>query len=151
MCTISEMQARLMQLASGLPEIVGNAMMENQTPIKELVVKQHTVDYLDSNGEPLKTHLRKYVFDFSPGMAQFRIDDGVNEEAASQLSLTVDVAAGEFEINSPATTTGGELKSYWLTKWNGSEIMGLTPDSKGATNAIITPVVTEAAWEILQV
>jgi hypothetical protein len=145
------MQARLMQLASGLPEIVGNAMMENKSEIIGLVIGQHEIDHVDSNNEPLRRYSHQYALAKELyGMSGETTLD-LTGQFHGEMNLRVDVAAGEFEINSPAQTAQGELKSEWLTKWNGSEIMGLTPDSKEITNEIVTPIIIGLAREMLQV
>ena len=140
-----------MRLTNELPEIVGGAIMENKTEIIGLVIQQHEVDHVDSNNEPLRPYSRQYALAKERYGLSGETTLDLTGQFHGEMNLRVDVASGEFEVNSPALTGQGELKSEWLTNWNGSEIMGLTPDSKDTANEIITPVIVEMARDVLKV
>lgn len=133
---------RLYDLQRKLNILVGECMMEHKEEILLLLVNQHTSSFVDSSGRPLRTVIRKYVFDFSDNIQPFRLPEGLTKSsAAAQLQLIVD--GEEYNIISDSMTFGGRLKTDWLTKWNEAEIMDLAPESRKKVWDIILPTFKE--------
>lgn len=129
------MRERLLGLKDSMITIAGECMKEKEIEIKELLIDQQQINFTDSDGAPLRTYYRKYVFDFSNSPSPFSLPTKFMEELTSELYLAID---GEFyTLNSDSVDGNGELKSEYLTQWNGSEIMKLTPENEAKIYPII--------------
>ena len=130
MCTVSEMLARFEQVAEQTTAIAGEAMLENKEPIIGLLINQQVeqnVDSADNELRPYKSQYKALKERYVPGF-KGKTDFELTGEFHAEMNLRED--GTEYEFNSPALTEKGELKSEWLTNWNGSEIMSLTPENK---------------------
>jgi hypothetical protein len=127
--------------------------MENKGSIIALVVDQQYNQGVDSAGEPL----REYSTNYKRQKAELAAEgytsgfDHTNFELTGEFQGRMDltVSGEEYIVDSPATTYNGELKSLWLEKWNGSEIMNLTPENKAVAKEFLEPLFAEkvAAFE----
>ncbi len=121
---VTQAREAIQNLKAGIIRLAGEAMMEHESEITDLLVRQQTEQFLDSGGKPLKTVIRKYVFDFSDNISPFRLR-GTGSIGSFELVIDGD----RYEIISNAMTVGGRLKSDWLTKWNEADIMDFAPDN----------------------
>lgn len=150
MCTVTEMRQRFEVLRDNIIPIAGEAMMEHKDEIVGLVITQQYDLNIDSEGNPLRAYSQPYKNYKTLSGKSGKTDLEDTGFFHSTMNLRVDVGSDEYEINSPAQTDKGELKSEWLTEWNGSDIMDLTTENKVVTFEIILPNIIESAKEILQ-
>ena len=130
-----EVREKFEGLLSQITEIAGAVMLEHKDEIVAFLIDQHTIDFVDSFGNPLRTEIRKYVFDFSENNSPFRIQGKSGSENVDDLYMRID---GElYIIDSTAITKDGELKSKFLEIWNGAPIMDLTPENEAKIYPII--------------
>jgi hypothetical protein len=123
-------------------------MLENKEQIVGLVINQQQEQHVDSNDTPLKPYSRQYMLYKESIGKSGQTDFDLTGEMHAEMNLTV--SGDEYSIDSPATTTNGELKSAWLKKWNDdAPIMELTPENKIEAWGIIKESFMEKVNEVL--
>lgn len=142
------MRERVQALRSGIIAIAGETMLENKEQIVGLVINQQQEQHVDSNDTPLKPYSRQYMLYKESIGKSGQTDFDLTGEMHAEMNLTV--SGDEYSIDSPATTTNGELKSAWLKKWNDdAPIMELTPENKIEAWGIIKESFMEKVNEVL--
>jgi len=133
-------------MISQVTDLAKETLMENKDYVTALVIEQQTVTFVDSIGNPLRTVIQKYVFDFSDNNSPFRIPGKSIPASPSQMEINID--GDMYEINSPATLQDGTFKSDYLEAWNGTPIMDLTPENKEVAKAYLQPLFVEKVNQI---
>jgi hypothetical protein len=141
------MRQRFESLRDDITAIAGQCMLEHKEEIAGLLVTQQYDEHVDSEGNPLRAYSTPYrkhkELSGKSGSTDFE-ETGIMH---STMELRVD--GDEYEINSPAQTDTGELKSDWLNNWNGTETMTLTKENKELAGEIIMPDFVEKVNQYL--
>jgi hypothetical protein len=141
------MRERVSQLRSSILAIAGEVMLENKEQIVGLVINQQQEQHVDSSNTPLRPYSRQYMLYKESIGKSGQTDFDLTGEMHAEMNLTVD--GDYYNIDSPAITTNGELKTAWLKNWNGSDVMELTPENKIEAWNIIKDSFMEKVNEVL--
>jgi hypothetical protein len=143
------MRQRFESLRSDITTIAGECMLEYKEEITGLLVTQQFDEHVDSEGNPLRPYFVPYQKHKELSGKSGKTDFDETGAMHGEMYLRVDGPGDEYEINSPAQTDKGELKSDWLNEWNGSETMTLTKENKEIAGSIIMPDFVERVNQYL--
>ena len=130
------MKERVLKLRSSIISIAGEVMLEKKDEIVGLVINQQQEEHVDSQNQPLKPYSRQYMLYKESIGKSGQTDFDLTGEMHAEMNLTID--GDTYSIDSPATTTNGELKTAWLKHWNNDEpVMDLTEENKRIACEII--------------
>ena len=132
-------------MQSQLLEVAASVILENKELLIAGINQQHYIDFVDSSGEPLRTEVRKYLFDFSGNSSPFRLLD--KSTADDEIDVIID--GDTYDIVSPATTKDGVSKAKYLEAWNGSPIMDLTIENRDIIREKLSPLFAEKLAEMI--
>jgi hypothetical protein len=127
-------------------------MMEHKEEITALLTDQQYEEGVDGDGKPLRKYTPATVL-IKSSYGTYRGFTDLHNTGAFQSTtdLSVDEADGTYSFNSPARTNRGELKSQWLNRWQGADVMKLTEDKKPLVWKIIFPTVIEKGKEVMAI
>jgi hypothetical protein len=127
-------------------------MLENKEQIVGLVVHQQFDENVDSLGNSLRQYRPSYAYQKKQWTGRGDKTD-LNLTGEYQQGLNLTIVGEEYIIDSPATTSEGELKSSWLNNWNqqagGATVNDLTEENKKEAWRIIEPSFVEKLNELL--
>ena len=151
MCTVSEMKARVEGVLDTVLSLAGECMMQHNEQIVALLVYQQYEEGVNSYGNPLPQYRPNYSVtkNLLTGRGQ-KTDLNLTGEFQAGIELRVDADNNTYQLDSPAQTEDGELKSEWLAKWADAPIMDLTDENKKEAWLIILPDFVEKVKEYLQ-
>jgi len=151
MCTISEMKARVEGVLDTVLSLAGECMMQNNEQIVALLVHQQYDEGVDSFGNPLPQYRPRYsVMKYKLTGRGQKADLNLTGEFQAGIELRVDEESNIYQLDSPAQTEDGELKSEWLAKWADAPIMDLTDENKKEAWLIILPDFVDKVKELLE-
>ena len=141
MTTIMQAAFAWKDAQANFTQTVGTAMMDEKDQLAAVIVEQQENEHKDSAGNALRQYSKLYkAHKASLGLST---ETTLNLTGEFQQGITLRTDGENYEFESPATTDTGELKSDWLKRWNGSEIMLPTDENKAAMWGIIKPAVVE--------
>lgn len=123
-------------------------VLENKEKIIALVIDQQYNESVDSEGVPLRAYSTPYL-KHKELSGKYRGKTDFEDTGEFHATMNLAVVDDMVIIDSPSRTDKGELKSEWLTNWNGSEVMGLTPDNKELLRGELTPLFVAKLGELI--
>ena len=146
--TATQLKEKLISLRSNVVTLAGEAMLENQRAIVNLVIDQQYENGKDSYSLPLRTYAPSYrIHKERRNIYRGFTDFSYSGEMHSLMELTVD--GDQYNIDSPSLTDTGIRKSAFLREWQGSPVMDLTEENKGVAWNIIAPTLVEKMREAI--
>jgi len=128
--------------------VAKETILENKEKVIALVIDQQYNESVDSSGGALRAYSRPYMkVKELAGRYRGKTDFDATGEFHATMNLTI--VDETVIVDSPSRTDKGQLKSEWLTEWQGNDVMGLTTENKDILRGELTPLFVEKLGELI--